>query len=165
MAGSIEPDYRLEVERCVRELGAADWVQLTGQQSNEQLMRWMHESTLTVAFYERDCVNNRLCSPNKFFDALHADTLLVCSDSPLGRSTVQAEGWGQVCDAESLSAVVYALEQGLQQARQRQDASNQPSSFERLRQRYSWQEESKKIVQSLQQHVAGGVVNESVLKR
>lgn len=149
IAGSIEPDYRTSLERLIFELNAQSWISLLGAMPNDRLMQVMAQSAVTVAFYERDCVNNRLCSPNKFFDALHAGVMLLCSRSPLGRHVVEHHGWGQCCDAEREEDVIRGLETCLDKASallgNRQGLAN-------LQARYSWEAEAAKLVNLLASH-------------
>ena len=69
--------YRTKLQSIVEECGIADRVVFWGKVSNSEILSYMQGSDVTFALYNRNCVNNRLCSPNKFFDAMASGVKLI----------------------------------------------------------------------------------------
>lgn len=55
----------------------------TGKVSNNILKEYMALSDYTFALYSNDCLNNRLNSPNKLFDAINCKVSLITNKTPL----------------------------------------------------------------------------------
>ncbi|MEA3467602.1 MAG: glycosyltransferase [Thermodesulfobacteriota bacterium] len=69
--------YRTKLQSLVEGCGIADRVVFRGKVSNSEMLSYMQESDITFALYKRNCVNNRLCSPNKFFDSMASGVKLI----------------------------------------------------------------------------------------
>jgi glycosyltransferase involved in cell wall biosynthesis len=69
--------YRTKLQSIVESCGITDRVVFWGKVSHSEILSYMQRSDITFALYERNCVNNRLCSPNKFFDAMASGVKLI----------------------------------------------------------------------------------------
>ena len=84
IVGGLEQGYGQELIELANECGL-DRIYFTGAVDNENLLKYMSLSDITFALYARDTVNNRLCSPNKIFDAIQCNVSLIASYSPLAK--------------------------------------------------------------------------------
>ncbi len=97
LAGMIEDDYLRSLKMIISNLDLmAEDVIFTGKLGNRLLMRYMSASNVTFALYSKDSLNNRMCSPNKIFDAIHSKTFVIATRSFLTNKVIGSNNIG-VC--------------------------------------------------------------------
>ena len=86
LAGNVSDGFRSQLEEMIGRLHLRESVVFTGGLPGLELKKIMARSTTTLILYDQDNLNNRLCSPNKVFDAINLGVGCIMSKSPLGRS-------------------------------------------------------------------------------
>ncbi len=82
LAGSVSVEYKNKLIALLDSFGVSSSnYEFTGSITNTELTNYMYNSSITFALYDKSSLNNRYCSPNKVFDAIHTGTPLICSDS------------------------------------------------------------------------------------
>jgi glycosyltransferase involved in cell wall biosynthesis len=112
LAGSIEDDYRKALNKMILKMGInTNEILFTGKLDNSILMQYMSASDATFAIYNNVSLNNRMCSPNKVFDALHSKTYLIASNSFLTANIVSKNNVGVILKTINPQNIVLAIEQ------------------------------------------------------
>ncbi|WP_057940431.1 glycosyltransferase [Algoriphagus resistens] len=110
LAGSISFDYMQKLIGLLNKLSIADSsYEFTGAITNPELMNYMYNSDITFALYDKSSLNNRFCSPNKVFDAIHANTPLICSKSWLTSDLCRNFSIGITIETNSSDSILRAL--------------------------------------------------------
>jgi glycosyltransferase involved in cell wall biosynthesis len=141
VAGSYHSNlYFATLVDLSRELSIMDSVQFTGRVTSEQIRQTIAESHATFAFYSRSCLNNRLCSPNKYFDAIGVGTYLICNQSPLSKMLISKLSCGYLVQDIDVDQVFYAMRDTFYKHSVVEPVSS------RLRMDYSWEEQERKLL-------------------
>lgn len=119
--------------------GVKGRVVFTGQVDNCTLKKYMAESDCTFAFYDNNSLNNRLASPNKIFDAIHAGVYLMASYSPLAKKVLVGNGIGHVVKDNTTEKIAFGMKSVM---RERPGLTISKS----VKNKYSWQVEKKKLL-------------------
>lgn len=144
LAGGYDPQYKALLDQRIQEKGLAGRVTFTGPVSNQHIKQIMAQSQMTIAIYAQDCVNNRLCSPNKYFDAIMTGTFIVSSKSPLAKKLLVANRIGYTLEQVTAQGLAQAIDRYFQ---------NMPDSsapYAALSRQYSWQAEQMKLFTALE---------------
>ncbi|MCG2835703.1 hypothetical protein L6J37_02365 [Photobacterium sp. WH77] len=80
MVGYFDEKFKIELDALVDSIGLTNVV-FTGKVDNNTLKEYMALSNVTFALYESNCVNNRLNSPNKLFDAIMCKVSLITTQT------------------------------------------------------------------------------------
>lgn len=147
LAGSIREEYKAQLIRRAqhRDPTHLHTPQFTGQISNDRILHIMQSSAITFAFYDRSSLNNRLCSPNKLFESLHAGTHVITNPSPMGKWLLSKTNHGTIVNPKSIKDLSNCINDVLH------DRGFSSPSPETLR-LFSWETESKKIIRILSEH-------------
>lgn len=142
LVGECDSRYRAELQEIVDSCGIGDRVVFSGKVPHSEMINAMQRSDITFALYERSCVNNRLCSPNKFFDAIGAGVKLITVRCYLARF-LRAQG-AAIYSVESVAVgdITRAL---------RECGSGRVSAgtTEDLRKLFDWRNEEGKLLKLL----------------
>lgn len=112
LAGSIEDDYRRVLNKMISKMGInSNEILFTGKLNNSILMKYMSASDVTFSLYNNVGLNNRMCSPNKVFDALHSKTYLITTNSLLTANIVSKNNIGVILKTINPQNIILAIEQ------------------------------------------------------
>ena len=112
LAGSIEEDYHDVLSKIISKLGiSSNQILFTGKLNNSVLMKYMSASDATFALYNNVSLNNRMCSPNKVFDALHSKTSLITTNSFLTANIVLENNIGVILKTINSQNILHAIDQ------------------------------------------------------
>lgn len=137
--GDVTPIYRAELEEVIRVSGGSGRIYFTGKISNSSLRNAMAATDCTFALYENTCINNRMCSPNKIFDAINANTLLICTNSFLTRHVIDKHGFGTLLLDTQVNTIYETMCRALKMSRP--SHQNNP---------WIWKNEEGKILRKLE---------------
>ena len=140
LAGTYDQHYKDELNKLIESLKIQDRVIFTGPLPNTELKSIMAQSEVTIAIYSQDCTNNRLCSPNKFFDAIATNTQIITTQSPLAKRLLVANNLGEVCNP--LTEI--NLTQNIYRALNR-DTDSEPNGKHGKNSQFLWDAESAKL--------------------
>ena len=143
LAGSISDSYKIELQKKLDDLGIspADYL-ISGQVSNEEIFSFMALSHITFALYDATSLNNRMSSPNKIFDALHAKVYVIASYSPLVDTIINESKLGKT--VKDKSDLETALNQAIVDV---EDYGTK--AIEEIVSKYSWSQEFARVKPSL----------------
>ncbi len=144
LAGTYDPAYKNELERLIRSIRLDGKVHFTGIIPNPAIRKAMAESEVTIAIYARDCTNNRLCSPNKFFDAIATNTQIITTKSPLAKQLLIGNKFGDICEPLNEHTLATKIDQALDRTRHSKDLN-----INGINNRYLWDTESKKLERAI----------------
>ena len=100
----------------------------------------MRLSDVTFILYQPVSLNNRFSSPNKVFDAIHTETYFITSYSPLSHAIVSRYPVGEIIEKVTPGNLANQLKNALEQTSRLGN-----SSYEEVKKKYSWEEESRKL--------------------
>jgi glycosyltransferase involved in cell wall biosynthesis len=115
----------------------------TGKLDNDTLMIYMSASDVTFALYSNVSLNNRMCSPNKVFDALHSQTYVITTKSFLTTDIVSKNNIGEILHSINPNSILSALEECY-------NKRNNQINNERwgaLQLKYCWESEFERVKQ------------------
>jgi len=142
LAGSIEDNYQELLINQIKKSGInSNKVIFTGKLDNDTLMSYMSASDVTFALYSNVSLNNRMCSPNKVFDALHSQTYVITTKSFLTTDIVSKNNIGEILHSINPSSIVSALEECYNKR------NNQITNerWEALQLKYCWESEFERV--------------------
>ena len=106
-------------------------------------MIYMSASDVTFALYSNVSLNNRMCSPNKVFDALHSKTYVITTKSFLTTDIVSKNNIGEILHSINPNSILSALEECY-------NKRNNQINNERwgaLQLKYCWESEFERVKQ------------------
>ncbi len=146
LAGSIEKDYYDFLLAKIILLGINnDQVIFTGKLENDMLTKYMTSSDITFALYSRDSLNNRMCSPNKVFDALHSNTYVISTNSFLVHDIIKRYYTGEMLDLITIDSILNAIKKYFN----RVDKNINNKVWIDLQQKYCWHAEFKRVKEKI----------------
>ena len=111
LAGSVEDVYLNELNRLINKLEISlDNIIFTRKLTNTLLTEYMSASDITFGLYNNISLNNRMCSPNKIFDALHSRTYIITTNSFLTNKIFSDQVFGKVIKHIDSKNILKALE-------------------------------------------------------
>ena len=113
----------------------------TGQLDNAILMKYMSASDATFALYNNVSLNNRMCSPNKVFDALHSKTYLIATNSFLTANIVSENNIGVILKTINHKDIILAIEQCYEKKNNPLNDQN----WEVLQLKFCWESEFDRV--------------------
>lgn len=144
LAGSIEDNYQELLINQIKKSGInSNKVIFTGKLDNDTLMIYMSASDVTFALYSNVSLNNRMCSPNKVFDALHSKTYVITTKSFLTTDIVSKNNIGEILHSINPNSILSALEECY-------NKRNNQINHERwgaLQLKYCWESEFERVKQ------------------
>lgn len=141
LAGSVSPEYQKDLLEHLKQCGIAEQeVVFTGFIENRVLKEYMRLSDVTFILYQPVSLNNRFSSPNKVFDAIHTETYFITSYSPLSHAIVSRYPVGEIIEKVTPGNLANQLKNALEQTSRLGN-----SSYEEVKKKYSWEEESRKL--------------------
>lgn len=144
LAGTYDATYKKELDQLIEKLQLQDRVEFTGSIDNASIKSIMTQSELTIAIYSRDCTNNRLCSPNKFFDAIATKTHIITTDSPLARRLLVNNQLGDICNPIDECTLSHKIDQALDRHKNLPEQSSRDLGVS-----YLWDTESVKLIKAI----------------
>lgn len=140
LAGSVSETYKKVLINILKELGVNDDKYVfTGELKNNRLKEYMQISNVTFALYDKISLNNRMCSPNKIFDAIHLETPIICSDSFLSNYILKKNSAGNVISKTDSDNIKSAL------LKRYKMKDSQDVNFDILKNKYNWTNEYSKL--------------------
>ena len=126
----------------IKDLGInSSKVFFTGKIDNETLMGYMSSSDVTFALYSNESLNNRMCSPNKIFDALHSKTYVITTKSFLTTDIVSENNIGEILQFLNSNCILIALEECYN--KKNKQITNE--KWVELQLRYCWESEFQRV--------------------
>ena len=110
LAGSIDKDYQIKLEMLISKFGIVkkEFI-FTGKLKSSILAEYMSASDATFALYNNTSLNNRMCSPNKIFEAIHCKTFLITTNSFLTSEVVLENNIGVIVNDINAMNIYYAI--------------------------------------------------------
>lgn len=142
IAGGGDSVYIEELIALSEQLEISSSVEFTGSVPNTTLKQIMNKSKITFAFYKRNSLNNRLNSPNKIFDAVFCRTTLITTESPLSKKVIRSNNIGATIKTTNPLDISNHCNSIL-------NTYTLPSQFDQLIEKFSWENEETKILQTL----------------
>jgi len=144
LAGSIEDNYQELLINQIKKSGInSNKVIFTGKLDNDTLMIYMSASDVTFALYSNVSLNNRMCSPNKVFDALHSKTYVITTKSFLTTDIVSKNNIGEILHSINPNSILSALEECYN--KRNNQINNE--SWGALQLKYCWESEFERVKQ------------------
>lgn len=142
LAGSIEDDYHRALNKMIFKMGInSNEILFTGQLDNAILMKYMSASDATFALYNNVSLNNRMCSPNKVFDALHSKTYLIATNSFLTANIIPENNIGVILKTINHKDIILAIEQCYEKKNNPLNDQN----WEVLQLKFCWESEFDRV--------------------
>lgn len=142
LAGSVEDVYLNELNRLIIKLKInVDSIIFTGKLKNTLLMKYMYASDITFALYNNISLNNRMCSPNKIFDALHSKTHVITTDSFLTNKIFSDKMFGEVIKHVDSHNILLALKNFYT----KQNKIYNDKIWLNTKKEYSWESEFERV--------------------
>lgn len=76
----------------------------------DELLAWTASADAGLVPYVADCMNNRLCTPNKLYEFIAAGLPILASDLPELRAAIVGNGLGMVADLGSPMLIARAID-------------------------------------------------------
>jgi glycosyltransferase involved in cell wall biosynthesis len=131
------------LEALARRLGVSDRVHLVPAVPQAELLAFTRSADLGVIPYRPNCLNNRLCTPNKLFEFIAAGLPLVASDLPELRRFVVGLGIGMVGDTGSPEALAWLVDAFFARP---EVAQGYRAALDRAREEVNWDREGETLV-------------------
>ena len=143
LAGTISDEYKTELINRIDAFGIkGSAFRFTGRLDNDTLFKYISASDITFALYSSKVLNNRMASPNKIFDALHAETFVISSDSFLCRKVIKENKIGVTVSNITAELLYQALIETIELSKH----NNNNNYFTRdLKKEYSWESEFNRV--------------------
>jgi glycosyltransferase involved in cell wall biosynthesis len=142
LAGSIEEDYYDVLSKIISKLGiGSNQILFTGKLNNSVLMKYMSASDATFALYNNVSLNNRMCSPNKVFDALHSKTSLITTNSFLTANIVLKNNIGVILKTINSQNILLAIDQ----CYEKENIHLTDNQWEVLQFKFCWESEFDRV--------------------
>jgi glycosyltransferase involved in cell wall biosynthesis len=138
------PDKQ-RLETRVRRQGLGARVRFHAAVPQDELPMMTASADLGVIPYQADCLNTRLCTPNKLYEFIMARLPIIATDLPELRRIVAGYGIGVVGDTGSPQAFAALIDDALEPAA-RQNAA---SRLERAARELSWDREEAVYLQAI----------------
>ena len=123
----------------------ADEIHFTGKLDNDTLMRYMSASDVTFALYNNISLNNRMCSPNKVFDALHARTYVIATKSFLTSDILLKNNIGVILNSLSTKNILAAIKECYYK---RNNQINN-GEWDKIQLKFCWESEFERVKQKI----------------
>jgi len=142
LLGTIEDEYRSTLEQHAQAQGVAKRTHFLPPVPWRELIDYLHTADAALVFYGRDTPNNRLCSPNKLFEAMLAGLPVVATRQPLIRKVLASCFAG--CTVPGTSPEEIAA--GVQQLEHEGFSPQRRSAIQSLaEQTYTWESQQHRL--------------------
>lgn len=149
LAGSISDSYKKTLMSQIDKLGIkSDQITFTGDLENSILKEYMALSDITFTLYKRNTLNNRLCSPNKIFDAIHVQTYFIATDSPIAHKIITEYPVGNIVNDLTIDNLKNQILQSIRDIEQ-----VNYDNFSVLSSKYNWEVESRKLSAVIKEYI------------
>lgn len=95
--------------RHARAARAASRIHVLPAVPQAELLGWTASADAGIVPYVADCLNSRLCTPNKLYEFIAAGLPILASDLPELRAIVAGEGFGVVAPLETSASIARAI--------------------------------------------------------
>jgi glycosyltransferase involved in cell wall biosynthesis len=141
--GSLEPVGRAAAARDPEHVVAL------GAVGQAELLGWIAGADLAAMPIQPTTLNHRLTVPNKLFEAMAAGVPVLASDLPGMAPIVRATGCGILVDPTDRDALVAGIRRVLD-APDEERAAWSEAGRRAVRERYSWERESPRLLDALE---------------
>lgn len=101
---------RRTLERAARGGSARERIHVLPAVPQDELLAWTASADAGIVPYVADCMNNRLCTPNKLYEFIAAGLPILASDLPELRAAIAGNGLGMVADLGSPMRIADAID-------------------------------------------------------
>ena len=113
----------------------------TGKLKSSILAEYMSASDATFALYNNTSLNNRMCSPNKIFEAIHCKTFLITTNSFLTSEVVLENNIGVIVNDINAMNIYYAINSCLS----KKNKQCEDNIWQVLMLKYCWESEFNRV--------------------
>ena len=146
LAGAIDNSYLEFLKKRILTLDLSlDDVIFTGKLDNNLLLRYISASDVTFALYSNVSLNNRMCSPNKIFDVLHARTEVIATHSFITNDIVLKNNIGVILDSIDTNNILLAIEESY--SKRINIIHN--NIWDKMKLKYCWESEFDRVNKSI----------------
>lgn len=131
-----------ELNERAEQMGLTDRFHVLPKVPSTQLCRYISSADVSVLPIQNACLSYWHCMPNKLFESTLAGLPVVVSDFPDMRDFVKKHELGVTCNPQDAEDIARAL----QHVYQNRNQYNTAQKAARLRQQYSFEAESKRII-------------------
>ena len=141
--GFGDNSYIEELRKYAQSLGVSEKFSVLNAVPWNELVSYLRDADVGVAFYRQDSLNNKYCSPSKVYDYLLAGLQILSTDNPLIKDIAGEFSTVAALSEVNSSNITRALKSAFEN---RLDADNRSRQQARVKDLYAWENEEKKLV-------------------
>lgn len=140
--GPCKDEMREDLVDSAQSTGVDDRFFIHKKVPPDELIEFISSADVAVLPIQNACLSYYYCMPNKLFEAMFAGLPIVASDFPDMKDVILGEEIGVVCDSSDARSIAQAVKD----VYERRDGFYTPGKLEALRDKYSFERESKVLI-------------------